>query len=227
MTPIESPLLASIPGIRHAFGTASDPIPSRFLDSWNSVRPEWKQVHGTGNCRVEVSGQPCGEVDALWSTVAGQWIGAVTADCVPILLADREGRAVAALHAGWRGTLAKIVKPVLLALDRAGFSADELVAAIGPSIRTCCFEVGEDLVENFVTEFPQIPQDILNPRHRHLDLVAVNETLLRGFGVAEIDVLNYCTKCHRSSTDGAGEFVFASYRRDGGGTRQLSIISRA
>ncbi len=224
MRALESRLLRSVPGISHGFGTAADPAAEKWRSQWEATKPEWKQVHGVGVARVAGPRQVCGEVDALWTDARESWIGVATADCVPILIADREGRAVAAIHAGWRGTLAKILKPVLIQMDRAGFSAEGLVAAIGPSIRSCCFEVGEDLVEQFVTEFPQIPQDVLNPRHRHLDLVAVNEALLRGFGVSEIDVLSACTKCGR---DADGSFAFASYRRDGSGTRQWSIIARA
>lgn len=231
MRALESSLLAKVPGIAHGFGTAHDPAPEKWRSEWEATRPEWKQVHGVGVARVAGPRQACGEVDALWTDAPESWIGVATADCVPILLADREGRAVATIHAGWRGTLARIVKPVLLQMERAGYSADSLVAAIGPSIRSCCFEVGEDLVENFVTEFPQIPQDLLNPRYRHLDLVTVNEALLRGMGVSEIEVLPYCTRCcrgeSRGSTAGTSEFAFASYRRDGGGTRQWSIIARA
>ena len=179
MRALESSLLAKVPGIAHGFGTAHDPAPEKWRSQWEATRPEWKQVHGVGVARVAGPRQACGEVDALWTDAPESWIGVATADCVPILLADREGRAVAAIHAGWRGTLARIAKPVLLQMERAGYSADNLVAAIGPSIRSCCFEVGEDLVENFVTEFPQIPQDLLNPRHRHLDLVAgLEEKLL-------------------------------------------------
>jgi len=223
MITFESSLLNSIPGIVHGFGTAAHPIPEALASSWDSLKPQWKQVHGTAVARVTAAGDACGEVDALWSEASRALIGVVTADCVPLLIASRDGRAVAAIHAGWRGTLAMITRHVVRELSRAGHSPDTLVAAIGPCIQSCCFEVGEDVVEKFVMEFPQLSEDELSPQFRHLDLTAVNAALLRGMGVEEIDILPHCTKCSRLPS---GEFTFNSYRRQGGGTRQWSLIGR-
>ncbi|MBU6374650.1 MAG: polyphenol oxidase family protein [Bdellovibrionales bacterium] len=223
MLALESALLLSIPGVHHSFGTAEEPLSGKFLTQWQATKPDWKQVHGTGCAQVVTPGQYCGEVDSLWTDVPGQWIGVITADCVPILIADRDGRAVAAVHAGWRGTLARAVKPVLAALNRAGYDSSKLVAAIGPCIRACCFEVGKEVSDQFFQEFPQISEELLSPKPSYLDLVAVNETILRGMGIERIDSLSVCTKC---SQDDYGNPLLNSYRREGrSGKRQFSIIS--
>jgi len=223
MAALESQLLNSIPGVFHSFGTADEPVSKKWLSEWESTKPTWKQVHGTACAHVTSPLQNCGEVDSLWTDLPEQWVGVATADCVPILIADKTGRAVAAVHAGWRGTLAKAVKPVLLAMGRAGYSGSDLIAAIGPSIGACCFEVGENVVEQFLTEFPQISEEALIPKPLHLDLAVVNEALLRGFGIEQIETLHSCTKCSR---DHEGKPLFQSFRRDGGTVRQWSIISR-
>lgn len=223
MNPFKSSLLSQIPGVIHGFGGLREPIPSHLLASWEQLKPQWKQTHGTSIAQVVEKNQNCGEVDALWTERAGIWVGVATADCVPILLAERSGKAVAAIHAGWRGTLQKAVKSAIRALDRAGYDPSTLVAALGPSIQSCCFEVGPEVLELFTTEFPQISEEILIPKSRHIDLVAVNEATLNGLEVEQIDKISFCTKCGRSSS---GEPLFHSYRREGQGTRQWSIIAK-
>src|SRR5205085_11934079 len=88
------------------------------------------------------------EGDASVTNIKGIMLGVQTADCVPILIADANGAAVAAIHAGWRGTAARIVEAAVARL-RERFSIDprNLVASIGPHIRVCCYEVGQDVLD--------------------------------------------------------------------------------
>jgi YfiH family protein len=201
-------------GLKHGFGNRTEEMPAPFADWIFGVRPRWKQVHGVSVAQVSAPGQICGEVDALWSERAGQPVGVITADCVPVLLARTDGSRVAAVHAGWRGTRAKITRALFTAL---GDSPRDWIAAIGPAIGPCCYEVSEELAQDFHATFGEGAV----PTHRHLDLPAINAAELNDLGVARVDLIRACTKCSR---DANGEFIYNSYRREGSGTRQFSVI---
>lgn len=219
---LQSPMLSGIPGILHGFGTRANPVPAPLLEHWSRARPAWKQVHGTGSAEVRAPGERCGEVDALFSFKPLAPVGVVTADCVPVLLARRDGAAVAAIHAGWRGTRARILPALFRRLaSEHGEEASHWVAAIGPSIGPCCYEVSEELAEEFASEFRSLGAGLAVPRQRYLDLPAINEAELRRLGIGEVQVLRACTRCGLTAS---GEPRFHSYRREGGGTRQYSII---
>lgn len=221
---MKSALLASIPGLEHGFGSLAEPVPADLVQQWSAGKPTWKQVHGTAIARVSQIDRSCGEVDALWSSEPNTWIGVVTADCVPILLARRDGSAVAAVHAGWRGTFARIAERTVATLNAHGELSSQWVASIGPSIRQCCFEVGEDLQQKFLSEFAGLEPRSINPRFRHLDLAWLNRELLLRAGLSEVEILPHCTRCE---TLPGGGHRFHSYRREGGGTRQYSLIRSA
>ena len=139
-----------------------------------------------------------GEGDALVTARQGIPVSVRTADCYPILLADDRNHAVAAMHAGWRGTAAHIIVRTLEEMRRLfGTAAADVSAAIGPGIGKCCYEVGADVARQFGSE-----------QADRIDLAAINRGQLLGAGVAEhrIDVLGGCTKCDAH--------LFHSYRRD-------------
>jgi hypothetical protein len=171
------------------------------------------------------------------------------ADCLPVLLVDPERRAIAAVHAGWRGALARLLEKAVGDL-RQTFGSDpgQVIAALGPSIRACCYDVGEEVVEafhgcfahagRFFHALPRRPgaasQDdsipFLSPYppgHGHLpaarlDLVAVAQSQLVNAGVkpSRILVANFCTACR---TD-----LFFSHRKEGARTgRQMAAIGIA
>lgn len=202
-------------GILHGFGDRSSPIPVELAQPWEATRPQWKQVHGTACTEVSVSGASCGEVDGLYSRRSGQTVGVVTADCVPVLLARKDGRAVAAVHAGWRGTRARILRRLWERLRTEGESPQDWIAAVGPSIGPCCYQVSEELAADFAKEFGSR----FLPAHRMLDLPAINAEELKQLGLGAVEVLRACTFC----TGGASP-VFHSFRREGSGTRQYSLI---
>lgn len=218
----ESELLKTIPGITHGFGSKHDPVPNSLLKIWVNDRPSWEQVAGTTIADVIQKNQNCGNADGFYTKTFVP-IGVQAADCVPILLSKKDGSQVGALHAGWRGTKAKIVEAFIRKIESQGEKANGWVAAIGPSIRECCYEVSEELVEDFRKTFPNIAADDLSPTFRKLDLVSVNASELERLGIVDIDVIEECTYCSLEHTRGAN---FHSYRREGGGTRQYSIITR-
>jgi YfiH family protein len=134
------------------------------------------------------------------------------ADCVPILLATDDGRTVAAVHAGWRGTIARIAEAGATALAEAsGVPAGRLRAVVGPSIGPCCYEVSEDLAARFEAELgPVVVRGAGPPR---LDLWLANRMVLTRAGVGVVEVLGRCTAC-----EGA---IFFSHRRDRGRTGRM------
>ncbi len=143
------------------------------------------------------------------------------ADCVPILLADRRSGAVAAVHAGWRGMAAGAVMVAVESLRaRYGTNADEVIAAVGPSIGPCCYEVGTDLAAQF-SSHPEAPTWFSRAERPHLDLWRATRDQLARAGVppGQIHVCELCTSDHPA--------VFHSYRRDGIGAGRLVAAIRS
>lgn len=227
MTSLTSHALSALEGISHGFGTRREPVPAIFAGHWDARRPRWQQVHGTACARVRVPAQACGEADALHTDVPGIPISVMTADCVPILLArgarGADPARVAAAHAGWRGTQARLLRALWAELAALGERPSEWVAAVGPAIGPCCYEVSPEIAEAFARGFAWMGPGAAVPRPRHLDLPAINAAELGAIGIGTVDVLRACTRCSAVSDDP----TFHSYRREGGGTRQYSVIQIA
>jgi YfiH family protein len=212
---IQSKVLSSIPGIKHGFGAFSEEVPSELFPEWTSSHPSWKQVHGTAFCEVSDPLQKCGEVDCLLTFTKGIPVAVVTADCVPILFAKRDGSAVVAIHAGWRGTLAGITSHVWERFRLAGEKSFDWVAAIGPAIGPCCYEVSEELIAQFFAAKPALPTSLVSPSFRRLDLAAIHRAELSALGFSFVEDMRICTFC----TPGPG---FHSFRREKNSDRQYS-----
>ena len=137
--------------------------------------------------------------DGLWTDEPGVPMLKLTADCVPIAIARGQGPkpALALVHAGWRGLSEGIV-----ASGAAALGGQSLVAAVGPAIGPCCYEVGPDLADRFAARFGG---DVVNGRH--LDLWTSAERALREVGCADVDRVDVCTRCNPD--------LFYSHRRDG------------
>jgi hypothetical protein len=145
--------------------------------------------------------------DGLWSDAPGRGMLLLTADCLPIALVRRRGEpAVAILHAGWRGLLAGIAAAGVRALGK------DVVAAVGPGIGPCCYEVGEEVAAPFVEAFGA---DVV--RDRKLDLWTSAERALRAAGCAQVDRFDLCTACEPQR--------FFSHRRDAGRTGRQGVIA--
>lgn len=174
------------------------------------------QVHGDRVVRVARADADVGEADALWTDVPGLMVGVRVADCVPIILADPLSGAVGVVHSGWRGTIARIAAKAVGELQRADAWSPRAVAAIGPCIRACCYEVSEELAERFVSMFGLSVVQGRGGAPR-LDLVACVAQSLAEAGVApeRIEPIGGCTAC---------DARFFSHRRDAGRTgRQLAF----
>ena len=135
--------------------------------------------------------------DALITNRPGICLMALTADCVPVLLYDPETHSAAAVHAGWRGTANGIVGLTVRKMaDVFDAKPQNLVAAVGPCIATCCFEVSDDVAEHF----SRLPETVIRRAgwaKPHIDLVLANRLQLEQAGVmaANIESADECTKC--------------------------------
>ena len=141
-------------------------------------------------------------------------IGIQTADCLPVLLVDPRRRQVAAAHAGWRGTVKGVTRAAVLGLEARGSRPPDLVAALGPGIGACCYEVGEELREAFGPAGSEFFR--AGPKGKpHLDVRAANVRQLVDSGVPpeSIHHLPDCTFCLPDR--------YHSYRRDGKGSGRM------
>jgi polyphenol oxidase len=213
--------LVSREGFSHAFATRdeSDGDIATALGETSVVQV--KQVHGGLVAMAEAATEA--EADAIIARGQGAGrraaaVGVRVADCVPLLLADPRSGDVAAVHAGWRGIEAGVVLAAMKALGREGGS---VVAAIGPSIGACCFEVGRDVADRIVRACGDARVVVWEARDKaYVDLRAAVRAQLRALGVvsAHIDDVSGCTR-HEGER-------FHSYRRDGADSgRMLAAIA--
>ena len=213
MSALESALLRAA-GFRHGFSTRpwdvkndrerSEEAVSLILRLPRERTYRVSQVHGARAVRAEgdVATLAREEADALVATEPGTAASVRVADCVPILLAHSKTGAVAAVHAGWRGVVSRVV-------DSAFQLGDFDLAAIGPCIGVCCFEIGDDVAAKLA---PHV-------RDRHGDLRAAVRAQLRAHDLqdAHIDDVAGCTACDAAR--------FFSFRRDGEAAgRHLAVI---
>ena len=171
------------------------------------------QFHGAEVVRADARGIVTPGVefercDGLWTEQPGRGLMLLSADCLPVALARANGDpAVAVLHVGWRGLLAGIVES-----GAAALGGEPFVAAIGPGIGPCCYEVGDEVAGPFRERFG----DEVVPG-RHLDLHEAAERALREAGAESVERVGLCTSCE--------EELFFSHRRDRGRTGRQGILA--
>jgi len=230
------PMLAGRRGVRHAFSTRHGGVPAggrlarKRLLQGGGFSPDTRivtlhQVHGADVLSVMSPVTPPGDppaADAAVTDVAGTLLVVQTADCAAILLADATAGVVAAAHAGWRGAVAGIVAGTLDSMQQMGASPSRVLAAIGPSLGPCCFEVGEEVAE----QFDAIDRSLVDRSRRrpHVDLPAAVTLLLARSGVPEsaIERADACTACrqdlffsHRGERGRSGRMLASIARTDG------------
>jgi polyphenol oxidase len=179
--------------LEHGFGTRHSPQLAR-----DPRLALLHQVHSVTYVAARGRTGLLGDGDALLENAPGHLVAVKTADCVPILLVDEEHRAVAAVHAGWRGTAGGIVSATIDRMREEFGTRPGLVhAAIGPAIGKCCYEVGAEVAAHFG-----------ETGRCHIDLVEANRRQAREAGIpdAQIYAARLCTRC------GADDFY--SYRRE-------------
>jgi YfiH family protein len=210
-----------------------------------------RQIHSDIVHRVDLTGSVIGEeprkADALITGERGVLLVVQTADCIPILLVDTKHSAVAAIHAGWRGTVRRIAAKTLGRMQMEfGTRPEDVIAALGPGIGQCCYEVGPDVAREFHAQFARSrewfdgpfdslvsdgndphwlpwltrrpPGHPLPPPTAHLDLIAANRAILTAAGIpaASVSSSDFCTGCRPD--------LFFSYRREPSTGRQMAAI---
>ncbi len=193
--------IASLPA-EHGFGRTGERPPDATATC--------TQVHGadvltfTG---ADLSGQPA---DAILTALPGQVVGIRTADCLPMLLSSADGRVVAAVHAGWRGTVARVGPTAVAAMiDQFHLLPEAISVAFGPCIRPCCYQVGGELIDAVRRQFSHWADHLFTTRSDgcYFDLARLNRLQLEAAGVSRIDDAGECTCCQPDR--------YPSYRRDG------------
>jgi polyphenol oxidase len=216
------------------------------LGATNLTLVPLKQIHSdVVHLFTAASAEPC-KGDASITNRPGILLAAQTADCVPILLVDPKKRAVAAIHAGWRGTLQRIIVKAIGQMQMH-FRTEpaDILAAIGPSIGGCCYEVGTEVAAQFLSQFADAPEwfdefrtgdepnpvqwlNMMPPGHQPppknvlLDLKKGNRAQLldAGLRAQNIFISDLCTSCRRD--------LLFSYRKEGAQTgRLMSVIGIA
>jgi YfiH family protein len=179
------------------------------------AEPRWlKQVHGVGVVDASRHAGPV-EADAAYTQDKGVVCTVMVADCMPVLLADEQGEAVAAAHAGWRGLSAGVIEATVGAM---GLPAARLLAWLGPAIGPRVYEVGAEVREAFVAKDSRAEAAFAptRPGHWNLDLYAVARQRLASAGVTRVSGGDFCT--HREKER------FFSYRRDKAMQRMAAAI---
>jgi polyphenol oxidase len=179
--------------------------PETATMAWQYHSAEVVRADGRGIVTPGLEFERC---DGLWTDEPGRGLMLLSADCLPVALARRDGDpAVSALHVGWRGLLAGIVESGV-----ASLGGEPVAAAIGPGIGPCCYEVGDEVAEPFRARFGD---EVV--RGRQLDLHEATERALREAGCEDIERVGLCTSCE--------EGLFFSHRRDRGRTGRQGILA--
>lgn len=208
----------------------------RFLEAIGAGQSQVitaRQTHSTERFTIErpehVRG-PQPDCDAMITRMTGVLLAVQTADCLPVLIGDPKTGAMAAIHAGWRGTAGRIVERTVADLMLVnGVNTLDCIAVLGPAACADCYEVGEDVIKRYKSEFGywrNLLVDFKENGKAHLDIRAANVQQLSfcGFSEDQIYIAEYCTM-HQNE-------LFFSYRREGKGQpssvgRSLSVIGKA
>ena len=190
----------------NVFGLSESDVCRSYQTHTNNVIFVSEKDRGTGVTKEKFSFG----VDGLVTDTKDLLLSVRTADCVPVLLCNKQATVCAAVHAGWRGTLGNITKNAIAVMEQHGAKKCDIIAAIGPCIGQCCYEVGKELFEYFTKENKNYA-DFFKPKGEKymLDLKGLNAYILtlNGIGSDSISVSESCTK--------DDEYNFFSHRRSG------------
>lgn len=207
------------------FVSANRNLLSKCLGSNNKGIFFPRQVHGTRIVTLKGhSNSPDQEIiaDGVITQDKGYAISILTADCLPIILVDPKTETIGLIHAGWRSSLGNITsKTIDLLTHKIGVRPHTLLVGFGPSIRGCCYQVGEEIAELTKEQFPN-DEELVYPKngsdHFFMDLVRLNKLILLHSGIPEENILDcgLCTCCQND--------LFFSYRAQHGVTGRQAAL---
>jgi len=184
------------------------------------------QTHSADVVRALTAFDDRPEGDALVTDRPGLALGILTADCTPVLLADREAGVVGAAHAGWKGAIGGVTDAAIAAMEKIGARRDRIAAAVGPCIARSSYEVDDAFARRFETDDPANERFFApgKPGHHQFDLEAYVVHRLANAGLARIEMLGLDTY---ADADRFFSFRRATHRGEPGYGRQISIIGIA
>jgi YfiH family protein len=187
-----------------------------FLKSFSIKRfVMMKQEHGDRINFVKDGENPASG-DALVITEKNAAGIVKSADCVPIIILDKGAKVAAIIHAGYKGTLKRIVEKVVNVMKEVGSKPDQMEAILGPSIGVCCYNIGEEVYSLFKKEFGDEHLFTFIDGKTYLDLKRANLSMLNRLGLGKVHSIDLCTYCHKET--------FYSYRRGDKEKRQISFV---
>jgi hypothetical protein len=205
-------------GCPHAFSTMRELDLAAILPGAKLIRV--KQVHGNTVVESELASETLVEADGIVTNRSGLLLGIVTADCAPVLFADPVAGVIGAAHAGWRGALGGILENTVAAMIALGALAENICAAIGPTISQASYEVDEAFEERFAEQ----DSCFFEPGregHRQFDLPAYVADRIRRTGVSRVEDLGEDTY---AQPDRFYSYRRATHRGETTEGRQLSVI---
>lgn len=175
------------------------------------------QVHGIDIIKVPENSYKDKEADGLYTNERRYGLLIFTADCVPLLIYNKKSNIIGAFHSGYKGTLSSICKRAIEAMDKEGNDRSFIEVYIGPHIRQCCYEIGDEVIEKF-SKKQGYKEDFIIDNMLSLDKVIYDDLLSIGILQENIHEIKHCTKCSK-------EPLYNSYRGQGeAANRQVSLI---
>lgn len=188
------------------------------IESQNLISP--KQTHSSNVSVAQIEKKTYLDTDAMILTNKEQAIFLNFADCTSIILYDTKQNIAAVVHAGWRGTVGKIViKTINKMIDDFGCDVNDFVAVIGPTIGMCCYEIGEEVYEQLLAVINEEQKEdcfVFKNNKIYADLKKINQFQIKSTGVKKVEVSEYCTCCDNDK--------FFSYRKENGTTSRHSVV---
>lgn len=223
MNYIKTNILSAYPSVKHGFIYLKDQMDINEISKYAGLEKikTVRQIHSDKIVCLEDSDkyEMDYEADAIISDLKGHGVGVYTADCVPIILSDTVNNKCGVIHAGWKGTLARITEKVSdYLINELDCNSENIKAAIGPCIEGSCYEIGGEVAVQFLSGFKN--SDLFLKKEEgskySLDLKAANTLQLKSKGITDIEVVDICTKC---------DLNYPSFRRDGKNAgRMLSFV---
>jgi len=220
---IKSNILSNIPSVTHGFIYLENSLNiNDFSEKMGLEKIKTiKQIHSNEIVHLNDVNkyENSYEADAIVSDLKGYGVGVYTADCVPIIIIDTYNGYFGVIHAGWKGTLSGITEKVSdYLISELDCKSENIKAAIGPCIEGRCYEIGEEIADQFEARFKNSNFYLTKKEGTkyNLDLRKANIKQLNNKGITSVEIVDICTKC---------DLNYPSYRRDGKNAgRMLSFI---